>query len=89
MGKARDYATAHRIATDRHDYGDRLGCSLGSTDRLGGRGEDHVDVEPHQFCGEIWELVEPTLRVSGPERNVLAFDVTEVAQTVAEGFLTG
>src|SRR5215470_20134255 len=89
MRKAGDKATAHGIATQRHDDWDGLGRSLGGTDRRGRRGDDHVNVEPHQLCGKVEELLEPTLRVSRPDCYALPFNVTEVAETPAERFLAG
>jgi hypothetical protein len=83
-GQLRDEPGAHWIAAERHDDRDRPRRLLGGSHRLGRRGDDHVDVEAHELGGETGESVGVAVRVSGLEDDVLALEVAEVAQTLAE-----
>jgi hypothetical protein len=81
--KARDMADAYGVEMRREDDGDRRGCPSGLLG-LGRRvREDDVDLHTDQLGGRFVQLLD---RVRPPEFDdeVLAFDVTEIAQARPE-----
>jgi hypothetical protein len=73
------------VVTGHHDDGDRVGGAPGGPQRsLGTRRNDHVNVETDQLSGEAWEPLELPLRGLDLERQVLAFHVPQLLQSLRE-----
>ena len=78
--EARDEPGANGIANANHDDGDRLGGILGCRHSLRPRRYDDVHLEPDQLGRKIGQPVEPTLRKSIVDDNILALNPPELAQ---------
>jgi hypothetical protein len=75
----------HRISTGRHHDRDRLRRLLSRADRGAAPRNNHLDLEPDQVSREVAETFVAPLRIPLLDDQVLAFDVTEVAQPLSEG----
>src|SRR4029434_8392263 len=75
-------AALHRIRDNGHDDRDRPGCLLDSLSRLRRGRHDDVNIEPNQLGREGWEAIEPALRPSLFEGDVLSLDIAQPAQAL-------
>ncbi|HEY1362064.1 MAG TPA: hypothetical protein VGF60_07445 [Xanthobacteraceae bacterium] len=82
--EARDEPGANRIANGNHDDGDRLGGVPGCRHSLRPLRYDEVHLEPDQFGRQVGQLVDPTLRISIVDDNILALNPPELAQPLPE-----
>jgi hypothetical protein len=74
-------SAADGITVNQKDDGDRSGCSLRSSGLGGGPCDDEIHVEADQVRGQAGEALGPSLAVSVFQRDVLALDPAEIAQT--------
>ena len=81
---ARVKPVRHRIADRREDDGNGARGVPGSTNRFAPVGQDHVDVEADQLSRELGETLSPAFRGSDVDGDILALDVRELAQPLAE-----
>src|SRR5215472_5632611 len=83
--EARDEPGANRIANPNHDDGDRLGGVLGGRHYLRPRRcDDEVHLEPDQLGRQFGQSVDPILRISIVDDNILALNPPELAQPLPE-----
>jgi hypothetical protein len=83
--EARDEPGANRIANENHDDGDRLGGVLGCRRYLRPRRcDDEVHLEPDQLGRQVGQPVDPILRISIVDDNILALNPPELAQPLPE-----
>ena len=82
--EARDEPGANRIANGNHDDGDRLGGVLGCRHSLRPPRYDEVHLEPDQLGREAGQPVDPILRISIVDDNILALNPPELAQPLPE-----
>jgi hypothetical protein len=82
--KARDEADADGVANGNHDDGDRLGGVLCCRYSLRPERYDDVHLEPHQLGRQVGQPVDPTLRKSIVDDNILALNPPEFAQLLPE-----
>jgi hypothetical protein len=82
--EAGDEATLDGIEDCHRDDGDRPGRILGRQGRCRGYRNDDVNLQAHQFVHEVGKPLVLPFRISVLDRDVLAFDVTEFAQALAE-----
>src|SRR5437016_2768318 len=82
--EARDEPGANRIATGNHDDGDRLGGVLGCRHSLRPPRYDEVHLEPDQLGRQVGQPVDPILRISIVDDNILALNPPELAQPLPE-----
>ena len=82
--EARDEPGANRIANGNHDDGDRLGGVLGCRHSLRPPRYDEVHLEPDQLGRQVGQPVDPTLRISIVDDNILALNPPELAQPLPE-----
>ena len=82
--EARDEPGANRIANGNHDDGDRLGGVLGRRHSLRPPRYDEVHLEPDQLGRQVGQPVDPTLRISIVDDNILALNPPELAQPLPE-----
>ena len=81
-GEGGDEASAHRVRAHRDD-GDRPGCLHCGAGRGSVTGEDDLDRNANQLCGEMREFL--VIGTHAPlEPDVLALDPAEVAETILE-----
>src|SRR5207245_11074849 len=83
--EAVDEPAPQRIAHAHHDDGDGRGRTLRCQGRLRDVCNDDVDLEPYQLRREVGEPLEPPLRPSGLNSDVLSDHPTKFAEPVAEG----
>jgi hypothetical protein len=83
--EAGDEPAPQRIAHAHHDDGSRPGRTLGGQGGLRHDRDDDVDLEPDQLHREVGEPLEPPLRPSGLEGDVLSLHPGELTERVAEG----
>ena len=72
------------IADADHDYGDRSRRVMGSLGRRRDWRHDQVNLEAHQVSGELRQAIEFALRPPVLDDDILAFDVAELAKTLAK-----
>jgi energy-coupling factor transporter ATP-binding protein EcfA2 len=82
--EARDEPDANRIANGNHDDGDRLGGVLGCRHPLRPPRYDEVHLEPDQLGRQVGQPVDPILRISIVDDNILALNPPELAQPLPE-----
>src|SRR5262249_32127277 len=83
--ETRDEPVANRIANVNHDDGDRLGGVLGCRRYLRPRRcDDEVHLEPDQLGRQVGQPVDPILRISIDDNNILALNPPELAQPLPE-----
>jgi hypothetical protein len=82
--EARDEPGTNRIANANHDDGDGLGGVLGCRHSLRPRRYDDVHLEPDQLGRKVGQPVEPTLRESIVDDNILALNPPEFVQPLPE-----
>jgi hypothetical protein len=82
--EARDEPGANRIANGNHDDGDRLGGVLGCRHSLRPPRYDEVHLEPDQLGRQVGQPVDPILRISIVDDNILALNPPELAQPLPE-----
>jgi len=82
--QAGDAAAPNRIANKPDDDGDCRGGVLGSEGRGRGRGEDEVHLAAHELSRELGELIALPFGVSDLNRDVLALDPAELAESLSE-----
>src|SRR5499427_9619988 len=82
--EARDESGANRIANGNHDDGDRLGGVPGCRHSLRPLRYDEVHLEPDQLGRQVGQPVDPTLRISIVDDNILALNPPELAQPLPE-----
>jgi len=80
---------AHRIADADHDDGDACSCLLGRLCRRRAEGRDHIDGPANELRRDRRKPVGRALAVAVLVGDVLAFDVAELAQGLAEGLPHG
>src|SRR5262249_28772389 len=79
-----DEPGANRIANGSHDDGDRLGGVLGCRHSLRPLRYDEVHLEPDQLGRQVGQPVDPTLRISIVDDNILALNPPELARPLPE-----
>src|SRR5207245_1347403 len=82
--EARDEPGANRIANANHDDGDRVGGVLGCRHSLRPQRYDDVHLEPDELGRQVGQPVDPILRISIVDDNILAFNPPELAQPLPE-----
>ena len=83
--EARDEPGANGIANTNHDDMDRLGGNLGCRHSLRPRRYDDVHLESDQLGRKVGQPVEPTLRKSIVDDDVLPFNPPALSQSLPEG----
>ena len=73
-----------RIANGNHDDGDRLAGVLGCRHSLRPERYDEVHLEPDQLGRQVGQPVDPILRISIVDDNILALNPPELAQPLPE-----
>src|SRR2546425_4949717 len=82
--QAGDDAAPNRIGNKPDDDGDCRGGVLGSEGRGRGRGEDEVHLAAHELSRELGELIALPFGVADLNRDVLALDPAELAESLSE-----
>src|SRR5262249_9594046 len=83
--EAREEPGAKRIGKENHEGGVRLGGVLGCHRYLRPRRcDDQVHLEPDQLGRQAGQPVDPTLRISIVDDNILALKPPELAQPLPE-----
>src|SRR5207302_9153262 len=74
----------NRSANGKRDDGDRLGGVVGWRHSLRPPRYDEVHLEPDQLGRQVGQPVDPTLRISIVDDNILALNPPELAQPLPE-----
>jgi hypothetical protein len=82
--KTRRKAGGDRVVRDHHDDGNRLGRLLRCLNGSPTARDDHIDLETHELVREARELFQPSTRGSNLERDVLPFDVAQLAKSLPQ-----
>jgi hypothetical protein len=82
--EARDEAGANGITNGNHDDGDRLGRVLGCRHALRPERYDDVHLEPDQLGRQTGQPVDPILRISIVDDDIVALNPPELAQRLPE-----
>jgi hypothetical protein len=83
--QAGDEPLRNRIRGAPHHDRERARGVLGSADRGDAPCDNHVHLEPDQLGRQVAEPLETPLRIAVLNDEVLALDITEVAQTLPKG----
>jgi hypothetical protein len=73
-----------RIASRRHHDRNRCACRLGRERRGRSPRHDDLDIETHQFAGELGEALVATVRRTVFKGEVLTLDIAALAQSLLE-----
>jgi hypothetical protein len=82
--QACDESGPNRIANCHYDDGDRPGGVLGCRHSFHRHRQDDVHLEPDQFGREVGQPVEPSLRISIFDDNILTLNPPKLAQPLPE-----
>ena len=82
--EAGDESDLDRIGDADHDDGDCRGCILGGKGRGCRHCHDEVHLEPNQFRCKVGQPIEPALRKSEVDHDVLTLDPAQFAKSFPE-----